>query len=119
MFQALFPGIMVQGPIDLLMLMQQKAQQQRIAYIFQRQQASTIVNTTFNDNDNDVDGTIIFTQLAPAAVWTINHNTGQFPSVTTVDSAGNEVQGAVQYISSNQVTITFSSPFAGRAFLNV
>jgi hypothetical protein len=65
------------------------------------------------------DGTIIFTQLAPAAVWTINHNTGQFPSVTTVDPTGNEVQGAVQYINSNQITVTFSSPFAGRAFLNV
>jgi hypothetical protein len=66
-----------------------------------------------------VSGTLVFTQLAPAAVWTINHNTGQFPSVTTVDATGGEIKGTVQYMNSNQVTVTFSAPIAGRAFLNM
>jgi hypothetical protein len=57
-------------------------------------------------------------QEVPAATWTITHNLGKRPSVTVVDSGGNEWQTAVEHLSVNQCRVTFSAPFAGRAYLN-
>ena len=57
-------------------------------------------------------------QGTPSALWTINHNLGRYPSVTVVDSAGTFVIGELKYISSNQVTATFSAAFSGSAYLN-
>jgi hypothetical protein len=65
------------------------------------------------------DGTYTFTQLVPAAVWTITHNLAGFPSVALTDPAGNVVIAQVQYPNSNQVIATFTPPFAGNAFLNL
>lgn len=65
------------------------------------------------------DSTYIFTQASVSSTWTINHNLGQFPSVTIVDGSGNVVLAEVQYINSNQIIVTFSQPFAGTAYLNV
>lgn len=62
--------------------------------------------------------TFVFTQVAPSTVWTINHNLNTFPSVTTVDNAGNVIMGQVQYISSNEVVVTFTTPKSGSAYLN-
>jgi hypothetical protein len=42
----------------------------------------------------------------------------KYPSVSVVDSAGSTVVGDVLYDSLNQVTITFSAPFSGKAFFN-
>lgn len=60
----------------------------------------------------------VFTQGTPATTWSIFHNLGKYPSVSVVDSANNEVVGDVQYNSANQVTITFSAAFSGKAYLN-
>lgn len=57
-------------------------------------------------------------QQVPAQVWTIVHNLGRKPSVTVVDSADNTVVGDVAYTSSNQITVTFTAAFAGKAYLN-
>ncbi|MCM8710546.1 siphovirus ReqiPepy6 Gp37-like family protein [Clostridium sp. SYSU_GA19001] len=62
--------------------------------------------------------TFIYTQIAPISVWNINHNLNKRPSVTIIDSSGNTVIGDVQYIDENNVKITFSSAFAGNAYLN-
>ena len=51
-------------------------------------------------------------------VWYIEHNLGKHRSVTIVDSAGNEVVGHVHYDDLNHVTITFTSQFSGKAYLN-
>lgn len=64
------------------------------------------------------DSTFLHQQQVPSAVWTINHNLGKEPSVTVIDSAEQEVQGDVTYPTINQVVITFSAPFGGRARLN-
>jgi hypothetical protein len=61
----------------------------------------------------------VFTQTVPAAVWTINHNLGTFPSVTLTDPSGNVIMAQVQYVNSNQVVVTFSQPVAGVAYLSV
>ena len=53
-----------------------------------------------------------------AAIWTITHNLGKFPSVTIVDLDNVVVVGQVDYLNSNIIQLTFSQPFAGCAFLN-
>src|SRR5688500_15297415 len=62
--------------------------------------------------------TFEFEQVVPDAIWTISHNLNKFPSITVIDSSGNKVYGKEEYIDSNQVRITFSGAFAGRAYLN-
>jgi head-tail adaptor len=62
--------------------------------------------------------TFTFDQNTPAAAWTIVHNLGRFPAVTVVDSSEREVEGDVAYIDSNRLTVTFSAPFSGVAYLN-
>lgn len=59
-----------------------------------------------------------FNQGSPAATWTITHGLNKFPSVSVVDSAGDQVEGDIEYINSNQVVAKFSAPFAGKAYLN-
>ena len=59
-----------------------------------------------------------FTQSAAAATWTINHNLDRFPSVTTVDSAGSIINGAITYTDSNTITVVFTSATSGKAYLN-
>ena len=60
----------------------------------------------------------IHNQDVPLAVWVITHNLGSFPSVTVVDSSNHVVIGDVSYDNTNTLTITFSIPFAGYAYLN-
>jgi hypothetical protein len=57
-------------------------------------------------------------QPVAAAVWDITHNLSKYPSVTVVDSAGDECEGAVEYLGANALRVTFSAPFAGTAYLN-
>lgn len=64
------------------------------------------------------DKTYTYEQIIPAATWTIQHNLEKYPSVTVVDSADSVVMGDVQYTSLNEIKITFSVPFSGKAFLN-
>lgn len=64
----------------------------------------------------DINGT--WTQSVAAAVWNITHSLGKMPSVTVVDSAGTEIEGDVQYLSSTQIRLVFSAAFAGIAYLN-
>lgn len=60
----------------------------------------------------------IHNQSSASAQWTITHNLGKYPSVSVVDSANNEVIGEVEYVTDTQLTIKFSAPFSGKAFLN-
>ena len=50
--------------------------------------------------------------------WEIEHNLGRFPSITTVDSAGSEITGAVTYNNENKITVVFNSATSGNAYLN-
>ena len=60
----------------------------------------------------------IHTQANPADVWEISHTLGKFPSVTVVDSGGDECEGDVQYVSNSQIVVQFCAPFGGKAYLN-
>lgn len=69
-------------------------------------------STTINDKS------YTYNQLTPSATWNITHNLAKHPSVSVVDSSGNIVFGEVEYIDINNVTVTFSAPFSGIAYLN-
>ena len=59
-----------------------------------------------------------YVQGVPSTSWSIQHNLGKFPSITVIDSAGTVVTGQYTYNDINNVTLTFSAPFAGTAYLN-
>lgn len=58
------------------------------------------------------------TQYSSSAVWSITHNLGYNPNVTVSDSAGTIIEGAIAYPTSNTIVLSFSSAFAGTAYLS-
>ena len=66
----------------------------------------------------DSDKTFVFTQGVAALVWTVNHNLAKFPSVSVVDTANTGVISQIDYIDNNNLTITNTAQFAGKAYLN-
>ena len=62
---------------------------------------------------------IAFTHLqaVPNTAWTINHNLGMRPSVSILDTGGNEVEADVVHTNTNQLVIHFAIPLAGLARL--
>lgn len=48
----------------------------------------------------------------------VNHNLNKRPSVTVINSAGDEVEGDIVYNSLNQLTLTFSGSFVGTVYCN-
>ena len=65
-----------------------------------------------------VGGNYNHTQSTASSTWTITHNLGFNPAVSVVDSGGNHVIGDVNYVSVNALTISFSAPFGGSAYLS-
>lgn len=61
---------------------------------------------------------LTWNQNVASALWVIPHGLGKFPSVTVFDSANTQVEGDVQHISNNELTITFGAAFSGTAYLN-
>jgi hypothetical protein len=59
----------------------------------------------------------VFNQASPSSTWNISHVLGGKPSVTVVDSSGTVVVGEVTYNSNTSVTVSFSAPFSGSAYL--
>lgn len=53
-----------------------------------------------------------------SAVWTITHDLGYNPNVTTTDDFGQEILGSVVYTSAKTITITFSTPVIGWVYLS-
>jgi len=62
--------------------------------------------------------TFTFNQINASTTWVINHNLSKFPSITVIDTAGTVVTGEYTYTDNNNVTLTFSAGFAGKAYLN-
>ena len=62
--------------------------------------------------------TFTFNQVVASTTWIINHNLGKFPSITVIDTADTVVTGEYTYTDNNNVTLTFSAGFAGKAYLN-
>ena len=58
-----------------------------------------------------------FIQAVASALWVVPHNLGYKPDVMVYSTGGVEVMAEVLHVDDNNLTITFSSPFAGRARL--
>lgn len=58
------------------------------------------------------------TQATPSDYWEINHGLGAKPAgVSVFDTSGTQSFGEVDHVDDNNLTITFSAPFAGVAYL--
>ena len=57
-------------------------------------------------------------QGMPAQRWTISHGLNKYPSAVAVDTAKTVVVGQIEYIDTNNLTITFNAAFSGEAFFN-
>lgn len=53
-----------------------------------------------------------------SSLVTVNHSLNKRPAISIEDSAGDEVEGEVQYININTILIRFSSSFTGRVICN-
>lgn len=60
----------------------------------------------------------IHNQQVASDTWVVTHNMNKYPSVNIVDTANDEVTGDVKYNSLNQITISFTAAFSGKAYLN-
>ena len=60
----------------------------------------------------------IHNQTVSSSTWSITHNLNKYPSVSIVDSSNAEVIGEVEHTNANSLTVKFSAPFSGKAFLN-
>lgn len=60
----------------------------------------------------------VHTQILAASVWDINHNLGKKPTVVVVDSGDNVVLGDIEYVDNDNVLLTFTVDFGGKAYLN-
>lgn len=59
----------------------------------------------------------VHTQGTASTTWSITHALGGRPSVMVVDTGGNVVIGDVTYNSDTSVTVSFTVPFSGYAYL--
>ena len=75
-----------------------------------------IINFTFGDNAGDK--AFIFTQAVPSTEWTVQHDLEKFPSITVVDTGQTVVIGDYTYVDNNNVILSFSAAFAGKAYFN-
>lgn len=64
------------------------------------------------------DARYVHNQGVPSDEWLIAHNLNKFPSVTVIDSDGNNIVGMVEYINANNIRLEFSAGFKGEAYLN-
>jgi len=72
----------------------------------------------FQNPSTSGDSSFTYTQAVPETTWNIQHDLGKFPSITVIDTANTVVTGQYTYIDNNNVTLTFSAGFAGKAYLN-
>jgi hypothetical protein len=74
------------------------------------------VNPDIDPNVGDKN--FVYTQAVASASWNVVHNLDKFPSVSIVDDDNNQVYGSVVYNTVNDLTITFTAPFSGKAYIN-
>lgn len=64
------------------------------------------------------DKNYVHDQSSASATWSVTHNLNKRPAVSVVDSAGTQVICDIQYVSDNEVTLTFDDSTAGKAYFN-
>ena len=81
-------------------------------------QAGNIATLHVDLSSIEEDKTYVHVQLISSQSWHVQHNLGKYPSVTIIDSGGSVVFGDVEYVSLNEITVSFGFPFGGTAYLN-
>ena len=79
---------------------------------------NALVKTIIELRNTNGDKHFVFDQFDPKSTWEITHNMNKFPSVYIVDTANSVVEGLVEYIDKNSLTVIFNFPFSGKAYLN-
>lgn len=64
-------------------------------------------------DDKHFEQNIVYSTIVVA-----KHNLGKRPSVTIIDTSGDEVEGMIQYIDINTIKVIFSTPFDGIIICN-
>lgn len=65
-------------------------------------------------------GGIVYNQAAPAASWQVIHNYGVAPNVLVIDASGGLIEGDVVHAADlMSVTVSFSVPLAGTAYVRI
>lgn len=64
---------------------------------------------------NDKNYTITF---SPTDNLVVTHNLDKYPAVGVISSAGDEVVGNVNHLTTNSLIVSFSAPFGGRITCN-
>lgn len=72
---------------------------------------SVVVNQNINTS-------YVHTQDSPLAIWTIIHNMNMTPNVFCEDASGQDMEGVIEVVNSNQIKIYFSQPVSGKAYLS-
>ena len=75
-------------------------------------------NKTSEELGIECDKTFAYNQAISSNVWEIKHDLDKYPAITVVDSGGSVVIGEIVYIDKNNVRITFTSAFSGKAYFN-
>lgn len=57
-------------------------------------------------------------QQVASSSWSVIHELNKFPAVSIVNTANQAIVGDITYNSLNQLTITFTSPISGKAYIN-
>lgn len=60
----------------------------------------------------------IHTQVLATTTWNITHGLNKYPSVTIVDSGNSVIIGDIDFIDQNNIIISFSAAFSGKAYIN-
>ena len=63
-------------------------------------------------------GKMTYVAAIAQTVWTITHNLGFYPQVTTFDTTDEQIMGDVRHINGTTVTVTFGVPVSGVAYLS-
>ena len=75
------------------------------------------LNSKQNVSTNYDDKTYQQSFVSQASV-TVTHNLNKYPSVTIIETTGDEIIGSIQHISQNQFIVTFSSATGGIIYCN-
>ena len=75
-------------------------------------------NDNFTELYPKVDAKYVHTQGVPATLWSIAHNLGKFPSIQMFDSSGENHEGLITHIDSNNAKIEINAGFSGVAYCN-
>jgi hypothetical protein len=60
----------------------------------------------------------VFEFTTAATTWTIEHNLGLYPSITTVNDNGEVIVGEVTYTNDDTIEVVFSEAVSGYAYIN-